>query len=336
MGKFVFNTHPAVVYFDKRWTMDSEKTIRDYIYPMKGMRIAAWICLALALILGFLSMISVRPAESSAVPFDPMLSSNRDWCYVDVAAVSPQVFTYNKRIYFVLMGADGTLYPARLTTPQFYTLYSQAQYWDDPSDGVPALKRFYGMARKINNVMQRAAGAVTHKDDRMVTPFFSDNMFFDATAIPGANLDSAFLSFSVVFLIIASVLYLMNFAVRSRARRSLRRFRDLGCTDDAAGELYNALMNEPEDQNWLLTPNYVFLRGEGTALKLTDIYWIFTRHYYKRGRYIAAKTVDKRELLLIPAYANTTDDFIQRVYDHVKKVNPDAVTGTNRQTPEMQ
>ena len=316
--------------------MDSERTVKEYIYPLNGMRIAAWTCLALALILGFLMMVSGRPADSSAVPFDPMLSSNRDWCYVDVAAVSPPAFTYNKRIYFVLMGADGTLYPARLTTPQFYTLYSQAQYWSDPSSEVPALKRFYGMARKINNVMQRAAGAVTEGDDRMVTPFFDDTMFFDATAIPGANRDSAFLSFSIVFLLIASVLYLMNAAVRVRARKSLKRLASLGCTEDAAGELYNALLNQPEERNWLLTPNYVFLRGEGTALKLTDIYWIFTRHYYKRGRYIAAKTVDKRELLLIPADNNTSDDFIQSVYDHVKKVNPDAITGTNREAPDAQ
>ncbi|MBO4359357.1 MAG: hypothetical protein J5822_00535 [Eubacteriaceae bacterium] len=314
--------------------MESEKTLKEYIYPLKGTRIAALVCVVLSLILGFLAMIPSRPAESSAVPFDPKLSANREWCYVDVAAVSPPAFTYNKRIYFVLMGADGTLYPARLTTPQYYTLYGQAQYWSDPTSDVPALKRFYGMARKINNVMQRAAGGVTGADERMTAPFFSETMFFDATAIPGANRDSAFLSFSIVFMLIASVLYLMNAAVRARARRSLKRLRDTGYIEEAAGELYNALMNNPEDVNWLLTPNYVFLRGEGTALRLTDIYWIFTRHYYKRGRYIAAKTVDKREMLLIPAYGDMTDEGIQRVYEHVKKVNPEVITGANQQDPQ--
>lgn len=311
--------------------MDSEKIIKDYIYPMKGTRIAAWVCLALALICGFLSMISMRPANDSAVSFDPALSEKGDWCYVDVAAVSPNVFTYNKRIYFVLMDGDGNLCAARLTAPQFYTLYGQAKQWTDPAEGVLETKRLYGVARKITSVMRKAAKGSAVDDPAMTGPFLDGTMFFDATAVPGANTQSAFLSFSVVFLLTASVLWLMCAAVRARGRRSLRRLRDTGYLEEAAGELYGALSNGTEDDNWILTPNYVFTKDEGTALRLTDIYWIFTRHYYKRGRYIAAKTVDKREILLIPLNNETTDDFIRKVYEHVTKVNPEAITGANRE-----
>ena len=278
--------------------MDSGTVLKKYISTPRALRAAAWILATASLLMAVLAAFTSAPEPGSAAPFVPGSSEKGQYCCFDAVMVSPCLFVYSKKYYFELTDANGSAVIASMNLPEYYSMAKQRSAYDDPTGVSAPPKRLFGMARKLPGNASEIISKTTGLSAEELKGKYGV-LFLDTTMTPLRNRTSLLLTFSLVTDIIGCTLLIIDLAATLKARRSLRRLERLGSLEKAQYDLAAALSGLEKFPPEILTRSHIFIKGEGIALDIRDISWIFEANYPKKGPYLWAGTADGRELPLV-------------------------------------
>jgi|GEM_PF-1526003 len=258
--------------------MNAKKVIRDYIGPRKANRIIKWILAVLAVaLLGIgIAMRLNGPAKDDAVQFDPAVSQEGDYVWVDIAGVSEEISVYSGGSkYYIVIDGTGSYRFVILGNLQYENMLTQRAYWSGGKySELGATVRAYGTVQEAPEwLFARAGRHCGLKGDEVSA--LTGTVVVNTGKQPTDNL-GALPMWAGIFLGLFWVFYVVKTSgINKYTRESIRRLEKLGQLENAAAELTSESCLKIDDDRSRLGEHFAFGRRSGAAVFYDDVAWTF-------------------------------------------------------------
>ncbi len=269
--------------------MEQQQTIKQYISSKAWTKTLAIILIVLTVVGIATSFVVDRLAyRKNAVFFDPTKAETGTNGYIDIVGISDWIYQYGDDVYYCAEDADGYLYTLRMTKSQANRMKAQREYWDRETDSAPQPDpvRVYGEVIHTPSMVRSNMA----KWWEITTSSYDDN--FGKTILNTVSeKGSVFAVLAIVCGCIGAAILISYCSVSGKTKRSLNRLETLGLLSRAEQELNAENQLRLSGDSGRLSEQFLFGKGTGIAVPLTDILWCYQRDTRQYGSVVNSALV---------------------------------------------
>lgn len=323
--------------------MKAKKQIEAYIKRSRGMRITAWVLLAVALIAGGAGAFLAANADmSQAEWFHPVASESKSLVYVDAVGISQWLYRDSQDCcYYGVEDAQGRLYTVYLSDKEYGKMNEQRRYWDREADSPsPAAYRIYGMAEKTGEILDAKLAEIWGITREEYRNYFG-TLLLDANRTPGSEKGAMIGFVALIAVIAAFIIGCICVPSSIQAERCLRVLDSAGEMERAACQLQSEadLVAEIGKNRARLTEDYLFGRAIGAVVRYRDILWCYRRTlrygYAAVSDTLIVCTKAMKEVLAINLEQPDKSGELEKAMAVILEKNPQVLVGFTKENKKI-
>ena len=313
--------------------MDSKNILAKYLKPAKGLKITAWILIAVSaamLVMAVLTAGGFFSKNGKAEEFDSFESEKGAYVSLDVVGISDWVYKVDGVTYYVALDKWGYAYVVRVDASELNKMDEQNEYFMEDDAAMPGAYELKGVAKKLSSDDRDEIASVFDIPSYESEDYFG-TMYLDATTTPTGDEMALWLVGFFVSCVLGVIFLVIALPANINYKKCIASLEEKGLLDAAAAELESEECVKVGKDCARLGRRFFFGKNSGMVLPYSEIQWLYRQNVKRNFITVAVNLIVSTNTLnqkiLLTYNGSNRDEELNKVFVAVAENNPNVLLG---------